>query len=65
MLWDIYLGVFILVFGVLAVFRPKLLFKAEKFSPKRAARKERFLKKIGILLIILGIADLVLVPFHK
>jgi hypothetical protein len=61
---DIALGVVFLVIGVLAVFKPKLLYSAESLSAERAARNERILKRLGILLTVLGIADLAVQAFR-
>jgi hypothetical protein len=62
---SILIGGLFLLMGLLGVFYPAFFYKAEKLSPEQIARNKRILKRCGVALIVLGLADLLMTLFGR
>jgi uncharacterized protein YjeT (DUF2065 family) len=57
---SILIGVLFIINGLLGVFYPGFFYKKNKLTPEQIARNNRIWNRCGIVLIVVGIANLVI-----
>ena len=57
---SLLLAAFFVLFGLIGIFSPRFLYKAELLSPQQIARNNRLFKRGGVVLLLVGIFLLIM-----